>query len=258
MAFSFEDHILRAIKQNVRYDGRKNDEYREVSVETGVSRTAEGSARVKIGDTEVIAGVKLDIATPYPDAGEAGMLMVDVLLLPLSSSKFENGPPSIDAIELARVTDRGIRESECVDMKKLCIVKDEKVWSVSIDIVTVNADGNLFDAASLAAMAALKDTKMPELDKKTYKLDYKKRTKTGLPMLKEPLGITVWKVGDQIVLDPTAIEEDAFGTRLTVTTLKNGEICAMQKGRESSLTADDVAQIISIAKKQSKELRKHL
>jgi exosome complex component RRP42 len=254
---NFEDHILRAIKENVRYDGRKKDEYREIIVETGVSKTAEGSARVKIGNTEVICGIKLGVAQPYPDTPDEGMLMVDVHLLPIASASFESGPPGIDAIELARVTDRGVRESKCVDMKKLCIVAGEKVWSVSIDICTLNADGNLFDAASLAAIAALKNTYYPEIDK-DYRVNYKKLTKTKLPLVKEPIGVTVWKVGDELVVDPTAAEERVFDTRLTITTLKNNDICAMQKGRDSPITAEDVDKIIDIATKKAAVLRKHL
>ena len=42
-------------------------------------------------------------------------------LVPFASPMFESGPPREDAIELARVVDRGIRHSEIVDKKKLCI-----------------------------------------------------------------------------------------------------------------------------------------
>ena len=101
-----------------RFDGRKFDEFREIKIETGVSKKAEGSARVKIGNTEVIVGVKMDIGEPYPDSQEEGNLMVTAELTPMSSDRFESGPPRIEAIELARVIDRGIRESKMVDFKK--------------------------------------------------------------------------------------------------------------------------------------------
>ncbi len=254
---NFEDHILRAIKENVRYDGRKKDEYRDISITYDVSKTAEGSACVKIGKTEVIAGVKMSLEKPYPDAADEGMLMVDVHLLPMASSEFESGPPGINAIELARVTDRGIRESKCVNMKKLCVVPGEKVWAISIDICTVNADGNLFDAASLAAIAALKNTYFPKLEK-DGSVSYKEKSKEKIPLVKEPIGVTVWKVGDEIVVDPTAAEERVFDTRLTVTTLKNGDICAMQKGRDAPLTAEDVDVILGLVVEKSAMLRKHL
>ena len=82
-------------------------------------------------------------------------------LIPLASPDFESGPPREKAIELARVVDRGIRESETIDMAKLCITPEEKVWIVFIDVHVLDYDGNLFDACSLAASAALGCTIVP-------------------------------------------------------------------------------------------------
>jgi len=62
-----KEHILQALSKGIRFDGRKAEDFREISVEIGVSKSAEGSARVKIGDTEVIAGIKMGVETPYPD-----------------------------------------------------------------------------------------------------------------------------------------------------------------------------------------------
>src|SRR3989344_7191901 len=114
-------HILEALNQGIRFDGRKLTEYREILVEVGVAKNAEGSARVKIGETELIVGVKMEVAEPYPDIPDEGTMSVGAELLPLSNPDFELGPPGIEAIELARVVDRGIRESKCIDFKKLCI-----------------------------------------------------------------------------------------------------------------------------------------
>ena len=104
------NHIIKLSQSDRRLDGRKLADYREISVETGVVRSAEGSARVKIGGTEVIAGIKMEVMEPYPDAPDQGSIMVGAELLPLSSPDFELGPPSIEAVELARIVDRGIRE----------------------------------------------------------------------------------------------------------------------------------------------------
>ena len=58
----------RAFSEDKRYDGRKLLDLNTVEIEYGVSNKAEGSARVKLGKTEVIAGVKLAISEPYPDS----------------------------------------------------------------------------------------------------------------------------------------------------------------------------------------------
>jgi exosome complex RNA-binding protein Rrp42 (RNase PH superfamily) len=82
-------------------------------------------------------------------------------LIPMASPDFEAGPPRENAIELARVVDRGIRESEVIEMDKLCILSGKKVWIIFIDIHILDYDGNLFDAASIASLAALLSTKIP-------------------------------------------------------------------------------------------------
>lgn len=158
--------IINHLSKGLRFDGRKPLEFRKLTIETGISKKAEGSARVRLGDTEVLVGIKMGLATPYPDSADQGMLMVSAELSPMASEKFEKGPPSITAITLARVIDRGIRECEVIDMKKLCIKEGEKVWSLFIDIYPINDAGNLIDAASLAAMAALKSAVFPKLEGK--------------------------------------------------------------------------------------------
>ena len=256
MNTEMKKHIVKSIAADKRLDGRKRDEYRNVKVEYGITGNAEGSARVQIGETVVLAGVKLSVETPYSDTPDTGNLMISAELKPLSSPDFEGGPPGIDAIELARVTDRGIREGGAMDTKKLCIIPGEKVWMVSIDVVPLNDAGNLYDAASIAAIAALKDTRFPKYDGE--KLDYHEHTKEKLPLLKEPIGITVRKIGDYFIVDPTNEEEKAGETRLTVTTTKEGNICAMQKGGEDPLTIDEVDKMVEFAIKKTKEIRKLL
>lgn len=248
------EHIISFFDKGFREDSRKFEEYRKITVEYGISsKSAEGSAKVTIGDTVVVAGVKLDVGTPYPDSPDEGALMVNAELLPLSSPEFEPGPPSIDSIEISRVTDRVIRESKCIDFKKLCIEKGEKCWMILIDIYPLNNDGNLFDAAALAALAALKDTKFPEFDGK--KIDYSKKTNKSLPLLHIPVSCTVRKIGNSIFVDPLPSEELVTEVRLTVGVMEDGKLCSMQKGDDLGLTIDEVDKMVELAIKKSKELR---
>jgi exosome complex component RRP42 len=254
--FNPKNHIIKGLNKGIRLDGRKTEDYREVELEYGVSKTAEGSAKVKIGDTEVIAGAKLLVGTPYPDAPDSGTLMVNAELLPLSSPRFESGPPSIEAIELARVVDRGIRESKEVDIKQLCITKGEKVWIISIDICTINDAGNLLDASALAAIAAIKDARFPEFDGE--KVDYKKLTDKTLPIKRFPIAVTVLKIGDYYIVDPLREEEECADARLTVTNKGEDIICALQKGGDLPLTSEDVDKMVRLATEKSKYLKKFL
>lgn len=256
MYAKLKKQILDYANKGLRLDGRKLDQYRDVRVEYGVSETAEGSARVKIGETEVIAGVKLLIDKPYPDVPDQGSLMVGAELLPLSNPDFESGPPSKEAIELARVIDRGVRESKAVDFKKLCIEPGEKVWIVSIDVVTINDAGNLFDASALAAVAALKDTRFPEYD--GTNIDYRTKSDKKLPLTKLPVSVTVIKIGDNFIIDPSIEEGEVLNARLTVAATADGTICALQKGGDQELTVDEIMQMVELGVQKGQELRKHL
>ncbi len=251
-----KSYLTELFKEGKRLDGRNILDYRDVKVEYGVTKTAEGSARVTIGDTDVIAGVKLEISTPYPDSPDKGSIMVGAELIPMSHPDFESGPPSIKAVELARVVDRGIRESKTMDFKSLCIEKGEKAWIVIIDLVTINVDGNLFDACALAALAALKDTKFPEIVDDV--IDYKKKTNKGIKLEKMPIGVTVYKIGEHLIVDPVGDEEEQLDARLTVASLEDGTLCAMQKGGDASLSTEDVGKMIDIAVEKAGFLRKFL
>jgi exosome complex component RRP42 len=246
-------HIVEALNKGIRFDGRKLDELRKMEVKTGIINTSEGSATVKIGETEVIAGIKMSIEKPYPDSPGEGTIMVEAELLPLSSPSFEPGPPDIRSVEMARVVDRGIRESKTIDMKDLCIDKGEKAWSVSIDVLSVNYAGNLIDAFGLAALLALRNAKFPEY--KDGAIDYHKKTDRKLLLKRMPIPVTVYKIGNNLIVDPTVEEEGAVDVRLTVTSTEDGRLCALQKGEDGELSTDDIAKMIELAIAKAKEIR---
>lgn len=252
-----QENIIKLFAENLRQDKRKLDEFRNIEIELGIVEMAEGSACVKVGETEVIAGVKLKIDKPFPDTPEEGILMVNTELTPLSNPNFESGPPSIKSIEMARVIDRGLREGHAIDVKKLCIEKGEKVWMVNVDVCPINHNGNLLDVGAIAAIAALHNTRFPGLDS-DGKVDYKKKTDNKLPILEDPLPVTVLKVGEYFIVDPTENEEDVLDARLTVAFRKDGNLCAMQKGGEGPLSVEDIQKMIDIAEKTIKKNREIL
>ena len=94
--------IADLIKNDKREDGRDLTEYRDITIETNVVSKAEGSARVRLGGTQVIVGIKPQLGTPFPDTPDLGVLMTNCEMLPIADPRFEPGPPSEDSIELAK------------------------------------------------------------------------------------------------------------------------------------------------------------
>ena len=252
--YETKKHIIECLEKGVRYDGRKKDQFRNIDIKTGMIETAEGSAHVKCGDTEVIAGVKMSMEKPFPDTPDQGILMVGAELLPLSNPKHESGPPDAIAIEVARVIDKGIRESKSLDNKRLCVIAGEKVWTINVDISPINDDGNLIDVGSIAAVAAILNAKFPKVV--DNKVDYKSKTSEKIAMSKMPIAITIAKIGNNLILDPTELEEQAVDARLTVITLDDGRLCALQKGGSGTLTIEEIGKMVDMAISQSSEIRK--
>jgi len=252
------ERIKQYLAEGKRFDGREPDEFREIVIETGVSKNAEGSARVLIGKTEVLVGVKMDVSAPYPDSQDKGNLMVTAELLPLSSDRFESGPPKFPAIEIGRIIDRVIRESKFIEMEKLCIKEGEKVWTAFIDIYSINDDGNLLDAAGIGAIAALKSAKMPKYDEETEKVVYGEFTNKSIPLSKDtPLSITFHKIGDSFIVDPTREEEDISDTRMTIGSM-NGLISSMQKGDHNSISIEEMGNVLDLNEKVYKDIFKKI
>ncbi len=243
------DYIIDLVKQGKRSDGRAIDQLRDAEIELGVIKTANGSARVKLGKTHVMVGVKLMHAVPFPDTPDSGVLIVNAELLPMASPTFEPGPPRVEAIEVARVVDRGVRESESIDLDKLGIKSGEDVWSVFIDIDVLDHDGGLIDASGLAAIAALTNVKPPEDE--NWKLP-------EFPLSKKPVPVTIAKIDDKLVVDPCLDEERVMDARLTITTVDDGSICAMQKGGTGFFTREELAQAYELSSAKGAERRAKL
>jgi exosome complex component RRP42 len=253
--------LTKMFSEGKRFDGRGLLDFRELEVSYEVSNKAEGSARVKLGKTEVVVGVKLALGEPYPDSLDKGNITVSGDLLPMASSRFEAGPPDFEAVELPRLVDRAIRESHMIDLSKLVIKEGEKVWTVFIDVYPINDDGNLIDVATIGAVAALMRAHVPALDK-DGRVDYHAKPSGKLPLHKDvlPLNFSFYKIGDSIFLDPTREEESVSETRMTFGMSSPGEsrINSCQKAGELPLTAADVEMIMSSITKKYEELSEKL
>jgi exosome complex component RRP42 len=243
-----KDYLYNLMLKGERLDGRGFEETREIKIETGIIQKAEGSARVELGNTKIIAGVKIQPGTPFPDSPDKGVIITSLELIPLASPEFESGPPRENAVELARVVDRGVRESGAIDLSKLCIREGEKVWMVFIDVHVLDDGGNIMDAAALGAIAALLTAKIPGAR-------YGEGEDIPLPIRDIPISVTAVDIAGGIVFDPSLEEERAANCKLTVITNQESAISGMQKSGNGSLTTDQINHIVEVAAKKAQEIR---
>ncbi len=210
-----------------------------------------------LGKTDVLVGIKVETGEPFPDTPNEGVQTVNAELVPLASPAFEPGPPDENSIELARIVDRGIRESKAIDTQKLCIEPGKKVFVVFVDVYVLNHDGNLIDAAAIAAVAALMNTKMPNFEIENGEL----KIKTGyiqLPMKNHPVTVTVGKIGGNLIVDPWLEEEQVMDSRMSMAVDDNGKICAIQKGGSGYFTPQQIIEISKLVQEKAAVTRKKL
>jgi len=250
--------ILSVISRGFHIDRRPLLEYRPITIETNVVPNAEGSALVRLGNTQVIAGVKMEIGTPFPDTPNEGVLIVNAEFVPAAAPTFEPGPPDENAIELARVIDRSLREPRAIALDKLAIIPGKKVWIIYLDIYVLDHDGNLLDASMLAAMSALATTRIPKIvsvNPETGEVVVDKKVREEkLPLNKFVATVTVNKIENYLLVDPVQEEESIASARLAISVSDDGAIVGMQKMGMGFFTEDEVKKAIEIALDKARSL----
>ncbi len=248
-----KDFLQEQLEKGKRFDEREKNEWREVEVQKGVITSAEGSALAEIGGTKIVAAVKFDIMTPFSDRPTEGVFMTGAEFVPFASPGFEPGPPNENAIEFARVVDRGIRSSEVIDVSKF-FIEEGKVLGLFLDLWVLDHRGNLMDTGALAACAALLNTKVPKIeDGKIIRGEYS----GGLDMKYKPLTTSFIKVGNHFLMDPSVDEEYAKDMTFTVGSIE-GKVASIQKSGDAGLSKEEVLELVGVAFEKSDELRKYL
>jgi len=242
------EYMLKLIKRGERVDGRGLLDYRPIDVILSPIEKAEGSALVKLGKTQVLTGVKLELGAPYPDRPSEGVLQVHAEFVPLASPSFEPGPPDENAIELARVVDRSLREPRVLKLEDLVIEPGRVAWIVFNDIYLIDHAGNAIDAATLSSMLALATARMPGLLKTDggYKVDRSVKDRP-LPVGNVVSTVTMAIIEGQILVDPTLEEEAIADSILTIAIDEKRRICGIQKRGERGITRAILESAIDIA-----------
>lgn len=250
------EKILELLKIGKRIDGRAIDEQRPLVIETGVIPKANGSSRIKLGDTEVITGVKIQPDKPFPDMGDKGIIICTAEILPLADPNVEPGPPNEEVIELARVVDRGIRETEMIDLHQLVLVENKSVVGMFIDSSVIDSGGNLFDACSYASVAGILSCSVPKYEIKEDSPVLVEGVTSKPPIKTIPVSVTMARIGDYVVVDPTKEEEACMDARITITTNSEGNICAVQKGGNEGFSAEQLLQCAEMSLAVGRKIRK--
>ncbi|XP_059207428.1 exosome complex component RRP43 [Centropristis striata] len=247
------------LKENCRPDGRELSEFRTTTLNIGSISTADGSALVKVGNTTVICGIKAELTNPSVDAPGKGYIVPNVDLPPLCSSRFRPGPPGEQAQAASQFVADVIESSEVVKTEDLCIERGKLCWVLYCDMMCLDYDGNLLDACIIALLAALQNTKLPEvtINTETSAPEVNLEKKQGLNIHKHPVGASFCVFDDSIlIVDPTAEEETLSTAQLTLVTDEEDRLCIVHKPGGTPLSGEKLQEVISRATTRQREIQK--
>lgn len=112
-----------------------------------------------------------------------------------------------------------LNSSNALDREQLCIEEGKAVWCLYLDISFICFDGNAIDAAVLAAVAALSDTKLAKAayDPDTELVRCSASDRTPLRLDKPPFAssFSIFE-NTHLLSDPTAFESALAASHVTV------------------------------------------
>ena len=137
----------------MRPSGREKNQLRNITLETNVSKYAEGSCLIKCGDTHVLCTASVDDKMPPWLKGKGqGWVTAEYGMLPRSTHsrmdrEVNKGAPSGRTQEIQRLIGRALRA--VVDMKALGEIQ------IKVDCDVIQADGGTRTAAITGSYVAL-------------------------------------------------------------------------------------------------------
>lgn len=267
------EFLQQFLKDGVRPDGRPLGRARPTSLSVGSLPNAEGSAMVKLGNTTMLAGVKLEVMPSPGDAPDEGRIVVDFQMPPVCSPLVRPGRRSELEPVITEQINNALSSSSVVDLRELTITPGKAAWMAYLDVYCLDSDGSLLDAALLASIAALAHLKIPDVavsdDGKVFPANLLTQEKEEgaqslknvqgrrLKLGKVPMALTCALHPKYILPDPTAEEESILKTIVTVITDFSGELISFHKpGGEVLASTSTVQDCIALARYRGKELQR--
>ncbi|KZV42798.1 serrate RNA effector molecule-like [Dorcoceras hygrometricum] len=273
-----ERHLL----ESIRSDGRPLGRARATTVVLGAADSANGSAMAKIGCTTMLAAIKLEVMTPSMDAPDEGCIAIDFHMPPICSPLVRPGRPAELAPVLSKQLSDNILRQELYDTllvpinirKTIIRLTCKAAWMAYLDVYCLDADGALFDAALLSAVAALSHLQIPAVAlNDNGRIVVVSDVDAGSRREKEPINrenrklhlstsifsLTCIIHKNYILADPTSEEESVMETYLTVVLDSSFQLVSLNKPGGPGLTNESAIQdCIRLTRQRVTELQQIL
>ena len=228
----------------MRPSGRQLDELRPVSIETNVTKHAEGSCMIRMGDTHVLCTATLEDRVPSFIKGSGlGWVTAEYGMLPRSTTSRMRreaafGKQGGRTIEIQRLIGRSLRAG--VDRVAL----GER--QITIDCDVIQADGGTRCAAITGGWVALRIAVNKLL---------KTREIISDPLIQPVAAVSCGIYAGQAVLDLDYPEDSDAGVDGNFIMMSNKQLIEVQMSAEgSTYSRDQMMQLLNLAEKGVAEL----
>jgi len=230
--------------ESSRYDGRRNDEMRKVTITRDYTKYAEGSVLIELGETKVICTASVDDKVPPFKKGTGeGWVTAEYDMLPRSTATRNNRDRNNLKIngrsnEIQRLIGRALRS--VVDFKTL----GER--TIIIDCDVIQADGGTRSAAITGGFVAL-------MDACSYLVNA--NIIPEIPIRDFVAAISVGYVDDRELLDLCYYEDSRAIVDMNVVMTSTGKLIEVQAtGEEAPFDRKVLDHMLDLAEKGINEL----
>eukprot|EP00300_Choanocystis_sp_HF-7_P037571 c53772_g1_i1.p1 GENE.c53772_g1_i1~~c53772_g1_i1.p1 ORF type:complete len:337 (+),score=63.74 c53772_g1_i1:105-1013(+) len=277
-----EEFHARFLERSVRSDGRMLLAFRPTSVQPSVVSSCCGSAIAKLGSTTVIVGVAAEIGMPAgelprpensaadddealrdmlnrrvgvqaPPPPQTGYVVVNADLPPLCSPAYAPGKPSVATQLLTRRLERLLTTHSIVDTAALVVSPGAAAWALYIDVIALDDDGNVFDAAVLAMMAALRAARLPVITMSAAG-DATASVERTLALPLRPVSLhpsSFARLAGRMIADPSAAELRLCTGAVSVVLGHDGEVLDLEIGGEDALNEAELEACFGAARERA-------
>jgi ribonuclease PH len=222
----------------MRPDGRQPDQLRPVRLVRGVSKYAEGSCEIAMGETKILVTATVeDRVPPWMKGSGQGWVTAEYSMLPRSgrerNQRDSNRGPNGRSMEIQRLIGRSLRA--VVNLDKL----GERV--ITLDCDAIQADGGTRCASITASYVALVDAI------RFINATIKSRN-VPIPAPIAAVSVGIWR--DQEVLDLNYDEDSTARTDMNVVMTEDGRFVEIQGTAEGEpFDAQALGKMLALAKK---------
>jgi ribonuclease PH len=227
-----------------RPSGRRADQLRNVRMQRGFTRHAEGAVLVEFGDTRVICTASIEKGVPRFLRGSGqGWLTAEYGMLPRATNtrmdrEAARGKQGGRTIEIQRLIGRSLRAA--VDLERL----GENTVVVDCDVI--QADGGTRTAAISGACVALVDALAVGRERKLFKDD---------PLRFMIAAVSVGVCAGQAVLDLDYAEDSGAETDMNVVLTEHGDFVEVQGTAEGKPFApQELEAMLALARRGGEQL----